>query len=157
MSLRVLFTFLILPGVFAGLLPPIIASVDPWQGEPNVLGYAVLFIGGLVLFWCVRDFYVAGEGTLAPWDPPQRLVVVGLYRFVRNPMYMGVLLIVWGWALSMGSPAVGAYSLLLCVAFHIRVVAHEERWLSRQFPAQWGEYVSEVPRWLPRIKPWRMT
>jgi len=65
----------------------------------------VVLGGGLVvLLWCVRDFYVSGRGTLAPWNPPKRLVVVGLYRFTRNPMYIGVLMVVGGWAVRAGSP-----------------------------------------------------
>jgi len=152
--LRALFAFLTLPGVFAGLLPPIIAAIDLWRGESSALGYAVIFLGGLILTWCVRDFYVAGKGTLAPWDPPKNLVIVGCYRLVRNPMYIGVLLIVLGWALLTGSSAVFVYGLFLCVVFHIRVVVHEEHWLSREFPSQWCEYISQVPRWLPRVKPY---
>jgi protein-S-isoprenylcysteine O-methyltransferase Ste14 len=104
-----------------------------------------------VLLWCVRDFYVSGRGTLAPWDPPQRLVRVGLYRFTRNPMYVGVLLIVSGWSLLAGSPRLAWYTAILAVAFHLRVVLHEERWLAGQFGPDWEEYKRRVPRWLLRI------
>ena len=140
--------------MFAGLLPPIIAAVDLGRVEPSALGYALMFAGGLILVWCVRDFYVAGQGTLAPWDPPKHLVVVGCYRLVRNPMYIGVLLIVLSWTLLTGSSAVAVYGFLLCVVFHIRVVVYEEHWLSRQFPSQWREYIVRVPRWVPRVKPY---
>jgi protein-S-isoprenylcysteine O-methyltransferase Ste14 len=67
----------------------------------------------VVLLWCVRDFYVSGRGTLAPWDPPKHLVVVGLYRFTRNPMYIGVLMVVGGWGLRAGSPVLGMYLVVL--------------------------------------------
>ena len=67
------------------------------------MGMAPLVAGVVILLWCVRDFYVAGKGTLAPWDPPKHLVVIGLYRFVRNPMYLAVLAIIVGQALLFGS------------------------------------------------------
>ena len=60
-------------------------------------GLLVMFLGTVVLGWCIRDFYISGKGTLAPWDPPRKLVVMGLYRYVRNPMYIGVLILVAGW------------------------------------------------------------
>jgi protein-S-isoprenylcysteine O-methyltransferase Ste14 len=155
MLLRALLAFLLLPGVFAIVLPPVIALLDPWRGETSHLGYALLAIGALVVLSCVRDFYVAGKGTLAPWDPPQRLVVVGLYRHARNPMYLGVLLTVAGWALLTWSPLVAVYVVVLAIAFHLRVVAYEEPWLARRFPSQWAAYASAVRRWVPRASAWR--
>ncbi len=114
-----------------------------------------MLAGAFLLFWCVRDFYVAGKGTLAPWDPPRNLVIVGLYRHVRNPMYVGVLALVAGWAVFFRSPLVAAYTALLFLVFHIRVVAHEEPWLESTFGETWDEYRKHVRRWLPRIGPWR--
>jgi protein-S-isoprenylcysteine O-methyltransferase Ste14 len=110
-------------------------------------------IGGLL--WCVRDFYVAGKGTLAPWDPPQKLVVVGLYRFTRNPMYWSVLFVLVGWSVWFGSPVLAAYTVLAAVAFHLRVVLYEEPWLAKKHGAIWTEFAANVPRWLPRLRPWR--
>jgi protein-S-isoprenylcysteine O-methyltransferase Ste14 len=112
---------------------------------------AVLGLGLSVLLWCVRDFSVAGKGTLAPWDPPKRLVRVGLYRLVRNPMYLGVLLLVSGWALLSGSSALLAYDVVLALAFHARVTLFEEPWLARSFPDEWRTYAASVPRWMPRM------
>ena len=112
-------------------------------------------VAGLVLLlWCVRDFYVRGKGTLAPWDPPQNLVVVGLYRYMRNPMYVGVLTLVGGWVLTVGSFLVALYAVVLAIAFHIRVVVNEEPWLRSQFGDDWARYSANVPRWVPRLKPW---
>ncbi len=104
MFLRALASFLVLPGVVAGLVPPVLAAADPWRRSGWAGGVAVLAVGLFALLWTVRDFYVAGKGTLAPWDPPRHLVVVGLYGYTRNPMYMGVITVVAGWALLRGSP-----------------------------------------------------
>jgi protein-S-isoprenylcysteine O-methyltransferase Ste14 len=100
----------------------------------------------------VRDFYVAGKGTLAPWDPPKHLVVVGLYCFVRNPMYVGILIFLIGWALVMGSRWLAAYAVVLAIAFHLRVVLYEEPRLRRHFPEEWDAYAAAVSRWWPRIR-----
>jgi protein-S-isoprenylcysteine O-methyltransferase Ste14 len=102
----------------------------------------------MLLLWCVRDFYVAGRGTLAPWSPPRRLVTVGPYRLSRNPMYVAVLLILCGWALTFASPTFWFYMACVAVAFHLRVVFFEEPWLARTHGAAWLAYRNRVPRWL---------
>lgn len=112
------------------------------------LGSALLAAGCLVLAWCVWAFYSEGRGTLAPWDPPRGLVRGGLYRFSRNPMYVGVLLIVAGWAVGFRSLPLGIYSAALGLGFHLRILFHEEPWLARTFGADWDAYRAQVPRWL---------
>ena len=97
-----------------------------------------------------RDFYVAGQGTLAPWAPPKHLVTVGLYRVSRNPMYLAVLTILIGWAVAFGSVGLGIYAVIVAIAVHLRVVSYEERWLARTFPDEWVAYRARVPRWLGR-------
>jgi len=153
--MRALLAFLALPGVVAFVVPPILAWVDPWRAGAILPGALVMLVGLGWLLWCVRDFYVSGKGTLAPWDPPKRLVVVGLYRHVRNPMYVGVLTLVAGWALLLASPLILGYALVLAVGFHIRVLTHEEPWLESRFGDEWRRYRAEVRRWLPRLAPWR--
>ena len=96
----------------------------------------------------MRDFYVVGRGSLAPWAPPQRLVVVGLYRVSRNPMYVAVLVILFGWALAYGSRTLWLYTAVVAIAFHLRIVLAEEPWLARVHGAEWTRYRSTVPRWL---------
>jgi protein-S-isoprenylcysteine O-methyltransferase Ste14 len=155
MFARALLAFLILPGIVAGVLPLVLISTDPWRQDSWSFGVIILGLGSFGLLWCVRDFYVAGKGTLAPWDPPKRLVVVGLYRYTRNPMYISVFMLVGGWALLAGSPLLGVYLILLTLAFHLRVLWHEEPLLSKQFPSEWAAYSAHVPRWLPRLAPWR--
>jgi len=105
--------------------------------------------------WCVRDFYVSGKGTLAPWAPPERLVVVGLYQYTRNPMYIGVLINVTGIALLFASPLIAVYLAGMAFSFHRRVIRNEEPWRASQFGAEWQAYSKGVSRWLPRMNPWR--
>jgi protein-S-isoprenylcysteine O-methyltransferase Ste14 len=101
-----------------------------------------------LLLWCVRAFYIYGRGTLAPWDPPQELVATGVYRLSRNPMYVAVVLVLWGWALSFRSRSLAIYAFGVMVAFHLRVVFGEEPWLARTHGESWVRYKAQVPRWL---------
>jgi len=146
---RALFAFLVMPGMVAFAIP----AIWLWQTglQPaHPLGLAVLVAGTSGLLWCVRDFYVQGKGTLAPWSPPQNLVVVGLYRYSRNPMYVCVLLILLGWATAFFSSSLLAYAAIIAVAFHLRVVYGEEPWLAHKHGAAWQAYVKQVPRWFWR-------
>lgn len=154
MFLRALRAFLVLPGLAAFIVPPVLALIDPWRTGVFFLGAFIMLLGLVLLLWCVRDFYVSGKGTLAPWDPPKKLVVVGLYRHMRNPMYVGVLALVVGWSVLLTSPLLMLYALLLAVGFHIRVLTHEEPWLESRFGSEWLQYRSEVSRWIPGLKPW---
>jgi protein-S-isoprenylcysteine O-methyltransferase Ste14 len=149
MFLRAVLAFLALPAVVAGLVPWLLLDSDRWRMGGTLLGWPIWFFGACVLLWCVRDFYKIGKGTLAPWDPPKKLVVVGLYRFVRNPMYVGVLGWVAGWSLIAGSLVLGIYTILLAIAFHLRVIFYEEPTLARQFGNDWVQYQGTVPRWIP--------
>ncbi len=149
MFLRALTAFLVLPGVVAGIIPAFITHFDPWKGKMLVIpGTGSMGLGIFLLLWCVRDFYVAGKGTLAPWDPPKRLVTVGLYRYSRNPMYVSVLTLLCGWALLFASLLASAYILVFFVIFHLRVVFYEEPCLTKQFGQEWEDYKSKVPRWV---------
>src|SRR5688572_7186361 len=97
MLARAFMAFVALPGVVAGLVPALIAVSEARRDGYWTFGFVPLGLGLVLLIWCVRDFFVSGRGTLAPWDPPKHLVVVGLYRFVRNPMYVAVLMVLAGW------------------------------------------------------------
>ena len=145
--LRALFAFLALPGMVAFALP----AWWLWRTGHTTLvyppGLASLVIGVIGLVWCVRDFYVSGKGTLAPWSPPQYLVVVGLYRYSRNPMYVSVALILVGWTITFASKDLLAYTLIVIVAFHLRVVLGEEPWLAGRHGDAWDDYAKRVRRW----------
>jgi len=149
--LRALLAFLALPGLIAIAVPVFwlirigrTEIVRPW-------GLALLAAGFAGLLWCVRDFYVAGRGTLAPWSPPRRLVAVGLYRFSRNPMYVAVLAILAGWGLTFDSGGHLIYAAVVAAAFQLRILLHEEPWLERNFPDEWPAYRRRAPRWLLRV------
>lgn len=129
-----------------------VVSVAPWQWiavVPSVLGFAVAMR-------CVWDFGRTGHGTPAPMAPPKRLVVVGFYRYVRNPMYVGFLT---GWAglwVVLGRASRGALEVaavaVTAVALFVRF--YEEPTLRKMFGAEYEEYCQNVRRWLPRLGPW---
>jgi protein-S-isoprenylcysteine O-methyltransferase Ste14 len=110
---------------------------------------------GFALFaWCVALFARVGRGTLAPWDPTRRLVVVGPYRHVRNPMISGVLGMLLGEALVLGSRVVAAWCATFLVINQIYFVLLEEPGLVARFGDDYRAYRAAVPRWVPRMQPW---
>ncbi|MDD2658282.1 MAG: methyltransferase [Methylococcales bacterium] len=147
MLAKALLAFIALPGVVAIAIPVtwLWASCHTKLIQP--LGLAPLLAGFFALIWCVRDFYISGKGTLAPWAPPTHLVIAGLYRYTRNPMYVAVTLALMGWALCFGAPELFAYAAVVATGFHLRVVLGEEPWLARRYGTQWGHYSSRIPRW----------
>jgi protein-S-isoprenylcysteine O-methyltransferase Ste14 len=149
MFLRALFAFLVLPGVVAFAVP-IWWLITSSRTEPqHAWGWALLLVGCAGLLWCVRDFYVFGKGTLAPWSPPQHLVTSGLYRYSRNPMYVSVVLILLGWTVTFDAwRGLGVYAAIVAVVFHFRVVLFEEPWLARTHGEVWNDYLRRVRRWL---------
>jgi protein-S-isoprenylcysteine O-methyltransferase Ste14 len=155
MILRAILAFLALPTLVAGVFPLLIS----WIPSPNVFesyfGAALITVGGSILLSSVVSFYRRGRGTLAPWNPPKHLVVHELYRFNRNPMYVGVVMLVLGWAFLTGNLWNYVYSALIPVTFHLRVVFYEEREMKRLFGKEWETYRSAVPRWGVRIWPYR--
>jgi protein-S-isoprenylcysteine O-methyltransferase Ste14 len=145
---RAVFAFVALPGVVAFAIPLTLAYSPLPSPQLRPLGLLFLAPGTFLLIWCVYKFYASGRGTLAPWAPPQHLVVDGPYRVSRNPMYVGVALILVGWASLFWSLVLAAYAAIVLLAFHLRVIAGEEPWLARTFGADWDAYRSRVPRWL---------
>ena len=117
----------------------------------SLAGILLLVLGTMGYLWCALDFAVAGRGTPAPIDPPKALVARGLYRFVRNPMYLSVLLVLLGESLLYGSWLLLRYAVVVAVIFHLVVVLYEEPALRRKFGESYEEYRRAVPRWAPRI------
>jgi len=148
MFVRAVFAFLACPGTFALIVPLLLVRLDDSAQPFSARGLLLLIPGSVLLLWCVRDFYVTGKGTLAPWAPPRNLVEVGLYRFSRNPMYIAVMLVLSGWALAFHSRTLLIYALAVAITFHLRVVLGEEPWLARTHGDRWVSYKARVPRWL---------
>lgn len=147
---NLLFTFLV-PGTVAGLLPWWIA-----RGNAPATGWtlpiaALLFAAGASIYaWCVFDFATFGRGTPAPIDAPKRLVVRGLYRYTRNPMYLGVLTFLLAWAVLFQTPRLLLYAAAVGTIFHSFVLIYEEPHLEREFGDEYRAYKVQVERWLPR-------
>jgi protein-S-isoprenylcysteine O-methyltransferase Ste14 len=117
------------------------------------LGLAAIGIGVVLLGTCIWEFAHRGRGTLAPVDPPRELVVQGLYRYVRNPMYLSVTVIVLGEVLLSGSRTLLAYWAVWFVAANLFVIGYEEPTLRRRFGPAYERYRATVGRWLPRRPP----
>jgi len=142
---RAVLAFLALPGTVAFVVP--VSLVDHSRRfDPLSLLLLVPGVAGLVA--CVVSFYVEGRGTLAPWSPPRTLVTSGLYRYSRNPMYVGVLLILCGWAIGLWSWVLAIYAAGIAIAVHVRVLVNEEPFLARTHGAAWTAYRARVGRWL---------
>ena len=145
---RAVLAFLLLPGTIGFLIPWLILTFGQSRPFVDPLGLIPFVVGVVLLLWCVWSFYSAGKGTLAPWAPPRQLVVTGLYGFSRNPMYIAVVLVLWGWALGSRSGVMAFYAAAVMVAFHLRVVFGEEPWLARTHGEAWAQYRAQVPRWV---------
>jgi len=116
--------------------------------------WAVFGFGLAIGMWCAIEFALRGLGTPAPFDPPKRLVVTGLYRFVRNPMYVGLGIALIGEAWLTARIEIIYEMLILLVAVTIFVLVHEEPALRRTFGDDYIEYCRNVGRWIPRLTPW---
>lgn len=150
---NLLFTFLV-PGTVAVYVPLLIAGDStPASGPWSLLALLLLGIGGGIYAWCVWDFARFGRGTPLPADAPKRLVVRGLYRATRNPMYLGVLTTILGQATLFRSTRVLIYGLGVGACFHAFVVLYEERHLRAEFGEEYLDYCARVGRWLPHLLP----
>jgi protein-S-isoprenylcysteine O-methyltransferase Ste14 len=150
--LKAALAFLALPGMVAFAVPLLVLAPDGPSAFALWPAATLLVAGSFLLLWCVRDFYVEGKGTLAPWSPPQHLVVSGLYRVSRNPMYVAVTLILGAWSAGFRSRTLTIYAVCVAIAFHLRVVFGEEPWLARRYGDQWERYRACVPRWFGRYR-----
>jgi protein-S-isoprenylcysteine O-methyltransferase Ste14 len=151
----ILFVFLI-PGTVAGYIPVLIvrsSDMRPSGSIGTALAACLIVLGASVLLRCVWDFFAAGRGTLAPFDAPRRLVVKGLYRFTRNPMYNGVISALIGEAWLFRSLSLWEYAALVFVMFHLFVIVYEEPTLELQFGESFRAYKRAVPRWGFTMRP----
>jgi protein-S-isoprenylcysteine O-methyltransferase Ste14 len=164
-AFRHLLSILLLPFVVVAVVPRWLttawAGVDTrWASGPGpawlarVAGAALLVLGVALVAWCVALFARVGQGTLAPWDPTRRLVAVGPYRHVRNPMIGGVAAMLAGEALLVGSRVLAGWAALFVLINHVYFLLSEEPGLERRFGSDYLAYRAAVPRWVPRITPW---
>jgi len=151
--LKTLLFTLFIPGTVAVYIPLLIV-----HGKP-ITSYTILLIPGAILaaagiviyLWTAWDFAITGRGTPLPAAAPQKLVVLGLYRYVRNPMYMGVLMVIAGWAGVFADGWLLVYALGVGLAVYLFVVLYEEPKLKQQFGEEYDAYRQKVERWLPHI------
>ncbi|MGH8204669.1 MAG: methyltransferase family protein [Steroidobacteraceae bacterium] len=152
--------FFVAPVTVAGYVPWLFTR---WQVKPPLfdgaasrwVGAFFVACGAAMVVECFARFATKGIGTPAPLAPTRHLVISGLYRHVRNPMYVGVVLAILGQALWFGSFTLLKYAALVWAGFFLFVLAYEEPALRRQFGAEYEDYRAQVPPWLPRLKPWR--
>lgn len=153
--------------LFFWIAPATVAGVIPWyftRWQPRTmlaestpaqwLGALFIAAGAAVVVECFLRFAIKGRGTPAPIAPTRQLVASGLYRHVRNPMYVGVVLAILGQALLFRSLALLQYAVFVWLAFFAFVLLYEEPALRRQFGAEYERYRANVPRWWPRLRPW---
>jgi protein-S-isoprenylcysteine O-methyltransferase Ste14 len=149
---------ILLPGIIAVVIPAtilhftgIIWPPSPWN---IVIGLLLMLLGLLLMAWTNRLFATVGQGTLAPWNPPQKLVVRGVYRHVRNPMITGALCLLLAESIFFRSwGLLGWFGFALLVNL-IYIPLSEEPGLVRRFGDDYLRYKENVPRWIPRLTPW---
>ena len=152
--------FVIAPLMLAGFIP---WWVTQWEFRPaffgldltRILGGILIIVGVPGLVDSFSRFALEGLGTPAPIAPPQKLVVTGLYRYVRNPIYIAVVAVIVGQALLFGDWRLIWYGALLWLVFHVAVVMNEEPTLKETFGTEYESFRANVPRWIPRLTPWR--
>jgi protein-S-isoprenylcysteine O-methyltransferase Ste14 len=152
--------FVVAPSVLAGLVPWLMTR---WEFLPpffdlqatRAVGILLIVLGLPGLVDSFARFALQGLGTPAPIAPTQNLVVTGLYRYVRNPIYVAVVAIILGQAILFGDWRLVMYGGVMWLAFHAFVLAYEEPVLAQTFGVQYEEFRANVPRWIPRLSPWR--
>jgi len=149
------FLFLIIaPGCVAGYVPLALLRRGPHieTGLWAWLALPLWGIGAVIVLWSFWNFLIQGRGTPAPIDPPKELVAVGFYRYTRNPMYVGVLLVIIGHVLWFGFWTLLIYAVIVFSAFNTFIAYYEEPTLRKKFGMTYDEYCQQVPRWLPKFK-----
>lgn len=154
---RTIIFSLLVPGSVAGWIPHswLLRDRSPDFAGWGALGVIPIAIGAAIYLWCAWDFTFTGRGTPGPWDAPRKLVVRGLYRYVRNPMYVGVGLTIWGQAALYRSMELVWYVTICWCTMHLFVMFYEEPTLRATFGAQYEAYTRAVRRWIPRLTPAR--
>jgi protein-S-isoprenylcysteine O-methyltransferase Ste14 len=152
---------LLLPGMVTVVIPATILyftgvawPLFPWNIVLPVIGSFFILVGLILAVWTIGLFILVGNGTLAPWNPPQKLVVRGVYRHVRNPMITGACCILLGEAIFFGSLSLLGLFAFGLVLNLIYIPLSEEPGLAKRFGDDYLLYKRNVPRWIPRLTPW---
>jgi protein-S-isoprenylcysteine O-methyltransferase Ste14 len=154
--MRQLRAILLLPGTVTVVIPATILYLTGIsQPRSVILGSLFILLGLGLMVATVRLFITVGRGTLAPWNPPERLVVCGVYRHVRNPMITGVWCILLGEAILFGSPWLHGWFCIFVAVNMLVIPLVEEPGLVKRFGDDYVQYKQNVPRWIPRLAPWK--
>ena len=153
-ALKSLLFLILVAGHGAGYVPFVLLPGGP-QVETGVFAYFAFplwLIGAVIILWCFADFTFRGHGTPNPMDPPKELVTTGVYRYVRNPIYVGTLTIIIGHFLWFKTIWMLAYAVVVFLIFHLFVTLYEEPTLKKKFGEVYENYRKSVPRWIPKLK-----
>ena len=154
-ALKSLLFLIAAPGMVAGYIPLALltSGAQIETGIFSYLAFPLWLVGIAILLWSFWNFLHEGRGTPAPIDPPKELVATGFYRYVRNPMYVSILAAILGHFLWFGYWNLLTYAVVVFLAFHTFVTYYEEPTLKKKFGAAYEEYLRNVPRWIPRLRP----
>ena len=153
-ALKSLLFLIVAPGMVAGYIPLSLLR-NASQINTGVFAFNALplwAIGAIILLWSFWNFLAQGRGTPAPIDPPKELVATGFYRYTRNPMYVGILLVIIGHFLWFGFWNLLIYAVVVFIAFNTFITYYEEPTLRKKFGAAYDDYCQRVPRWIPRLR-----
>ncbi len=153
-ALKSLLFLILVAGLGAGYIPFVLLPKSP-QIETGLFAYLAFplwLLGGVMILRCFWLFTFKGHGTPAPIDPPKALVTTGFYRYVRNPIYLGALILLIGHFLWFKAIWMLAYAVVVFLVFHLFVTLYEEPTLQAKFGAAYQQYYKSVPRWIPKIK-----
>jgi protein-S-isoprenylcysteine O-methyltransferase Ste14 len=154
-AIKTILFMLLVPGVLLVLLPCALIGADVALfsfGISHWFAIPCWMIGAAAMIWCAWAFTVRGRGTPSPTDPPKELVVSGLYRYVRNPIYVGVVLFLLGYVLWYPTLSILLMLPIVVVSSHLFVIFYEEPHLRKTFGAAYEEYCKSVPRWIPKLR-----
>jgi protein-S-isoprenylcysteine O-methyltransferase Ste14 len=154
----------LLKQIFSFILPVIVLIIVPLNIEKNILpqnifallaGLLLIFTGLYIMILTITKFVRISKGTLAPWSPTGKLVIDGMYRHVRNPMIIGVLIVLTGESIAILSLNIFIWTLIFFIINNIWYILYEEPDLEKKFGDEYRKYKKSVPRWIPRLEPYK--
>lgn len=154
-AIKTLLFIIFVSGLVMYVIPVFLARLpfplDFGLGIFRLAGFIPVFAGFLLYLWCAWDFTFSGKGTPAPIAPPKKLVIKGAYRFVRNPMYIGIIMVLLGEAMVFESFVLLLYALAVFSVVFLFVIYYEEPVLRKEFARSYTDYCYDVPRWIPKL------